>query len=46
MPQFVSSSPPLGEYLVVFATLFLAGYLWATCIHWYIQLRVKARLHG
>lgn len=38
--------PSLVECLVVFAILFVAGSLWASCIRYYIEYRVKEAAHA
>jgi len=40
-PPFTHPYPPMSECLTVFAILFFAGFLWATCVHWYIQHRLQ-----
>jgi len=44
-PPFAYPYPPMSECLAVFAILFFAGYLWATCIHWYIRHRMGGISH-
>jgi hypothetical protein len=37
--------PSLVEHLVVFGILFLIGTLWASCVRWYVEYRMKANAH-
>jgi hypothetical protein len=38
--------PPLVECLIVFAVLFLAGSLWASCIRCYVEYRMEEAVHA
>lgn len=38
--------PSLFECLIVFAVLFLAGSLWASCIRCYIEYRMEEAAHA
>lgn len=39
-------SPSLGECLIVFAILFIAGSLWASCIRCYVEYRIGKKAHA
>lgn len=38
--------PSLVECLIVFAAIFLAGSLWASCIRCYIEHRMEEAAHA
>lgn len=46
-PSWISyPCPSLFECLIVFAVLFIAGSLWASCIRCYIDYRIKEKVHA
>lgn len=38
--------PSLGECMIVFAVIFVAGSLWAFCIRCYVEYRIKEATHA
>jgi hypothetical protein len=38
--------PSLVECLIVFAILFVAGSLWASCIRCYVEYRMEEKVHA